>query len=148
MRIMVCKQWMVLTSGLMMAVAGMAQALENTPAGLVDPTQPPAEILSRMPQSGEQGERIPVLTAVKSHGKDSFAIINNSMLRIGDQIQGSRLLSVTPNSATLINNAQQKTELKVGVVDYRKPVQVSPPPNKPAKRKRIAKSPLNPPAAK
>lgn len=131
-------------TGLCLASATVALAIEPPATGLIDPTQPPTEILSRMPQAAEQSELVPVLSAVKSNGKHSFAIINNTLLRLGDSIQGNRLVAVSANTATLLNRTQQKTVLRVGVVDYRKPVHPNLPPKKPAKRKRVMSSPSIP----
>lgn len=116
-------------------LATHVDATEQSKPGLQDPTQPPPEVLERMPQAEEQVQVVQTLTAVKSQGKDSFAVINQTMLRLGDVLQGNRLIAVTANSATLINDAKQKTVLTLALVDYRKPVASAATPQKPAKRK-------------
>lgn len=136
---MISRKFLIYGLGVM---ATHAFALDQALEGLQDPTQPPPEVLNRMPQATEQMAITPTLTAVRSQGKESFAVINQTMLRLGDKLQDNRLIAVTANSATLINAAQQKTVLTLGLVDYRKPISIDSPHQKPAKRKASVKKPV------
>lgn len=91
----------------------------------VDPTMPPATIRTLLPEGTERQQPVLTLTGIKQDGKDSVAIINNTMLRIGEAYQGFTLVAVTGSRAMLRDRANATTTLSMNVVDYRQPVRQS-----------------------
>lgn len=89
---------------------------------LTDPTQPADSVLNLMPeaQSGQQSGML-TLSGLQENGKGSVAIINNTMVRIGDQIQGFTLLSVKHRTAVLMDASGKKQTLQMVLTDYRQP---------------------------
>lgn len=92
---------------------------------LTDPTQPADSVLNLMPeaQAGQQSGML-TLSGLQENGKGSVAIINNTMVRIGDQIQGFTLLSVKHRTAVLMDASGKKQTLQMVLTDYRQPATV------------------------
>lgn len=106
---------------------------------LDDPTKPPLEVMSMMPDADQTQAGVLVLSGVKDNGKNSFAIVNNTMVRMGDSYQGYRLIGVHGKQAIFVDQGRNKMTLSMDVVDYRKSSSVQTPP-KGIKRKHSAVS--------
>lgn len=47
------------------------------------------------------------LTGISRRGNDAFVIINNEVLKIGDVLEGARLLEIHSNSVVMENNSEK-----------------------------------------
>lgn len=88
-------------------------------AEMTDPTKPPAAVLSTLPDSVVTPTPVLQLNGVQVNGKDSVAIINHTMVRVGDQIQGYTLRRVSNGQAILAGEDQSVLKLDLGLPEYR-----------------------------
>ncbi len=101
---------------LLMSLAGLASAEPN----LSDPTKPAAAAIVVL-SSGRTEVSAPLtLSGVQSNGKHSVAIINQTMMRIGDQLQGFTLVSVQPGKAILKDAEKQTLVLTLALPNYQR----------------------------
>ncbi len=119
------------------ALVGLLGNFSNAYA-LEDPTRPPMEVMAMMPDTVQPQASALVLSGVKDNGKASFAIVNNQMLRLGESIQGYRLLAVKDEHAILADQGGNKMTLHLEVVDYRSKPSSSVVKRKVSKRKHSA----------
>lgn len=104
-----------------------------------DPTKPPAEVLANTLGDAAQSESI-VLSGIKQDGKASFAILNDTFVRVGDLYKGYRLVAVNSGQAILEDESRQKLTLTMNVVDFKKTATAASSPVKKKKRQSKASS--------
>lgn len=86
---------------------------------MVDPTKPPSEVLARTSGESESSSNV-VLSGIKQDGKASFAILNDTFVRVGEVFKGYRLLSVNQSHVILEDEAKQKLKLTLSLGDFKK----------------------------
>lgn len=104
-----------------------------------DPTKPPAEVLASTLGDAAQSESI-VLSGIKHDGKASFAILNDTFVRVGDTYKGYRLMAVNSGQVILEDESKQKLTLSMNVVDFKKATTAASSPVKKKKRQSKASS--------
>lgn len=104
-----------------------------------DPTKPPASVLAGTLGDAAQGENI-VLSGIKHDGKASFAILNDTFVRLGDMYKEYRLIAVHTGKAILEDESKQKLTLTMNVVDFKKATTAASSPAKKKKRQPKASS--------
>jgi len=85
-----------------------------------DPTKPPASVLAGTLGDAAQAGNI-VLSGIKHDGKASFAILNDTFVRVGEMYKEYRLIAVHSGKAILEDESKQKLTLTMNVVDFKKP---------------------------
>lgn len=100
----------------------------------VDPTKPPAEVLENTLGGDASHSGNVVLNGIKQDGKASFAILNDTFVRVGEVYKGYRLLAVRQGHVVLEDEAKQKVTLSMNVVDFKKSATIASPPGKARKR--------------
>lgn len=95
-------------------------------SALSDPTKPAAAALMLQPANTEVNAPL-TLSGIQTNGKHSVAIINQTMLRIGDQLQGFTLVAVQPGKAVLKDAEHQTVVLTLALPTYQRPVASSKP---------------------
>lgn len=108
--------------GVMMVASVMMATVSAEESGLVDPTRPPPEVMQMLELPDANVQPVLTLSALKESGKDSFAIINNTVVRLGEVFQGYTLIKVSGTQAVLVDAGKNKTTLALEMVDYRRPV--------------------------
>lgn len=97
-----------------------------------DPTKPPAEVLANTLGDAAQSQSI-VLSGIKHDGKASFAILNDTFVRVGDMYKEYRLIAVHSGKAILEDESKQKLTLTMNVIDFKKATSAV---SSPAKKKK------------
>lgn len=106
----------------------------------LDPTKPPVEVLAiTMGEDATQHSNV-VLNGIKQDGQASFAILNDTFVRVGEVYKGYRLVAVRQSHVILEDEAKEKTTLSMNVVDFKKSTTGAPPTGKSRKRQSSASS--------
>lgn len=86
----------------------------------MDPTKPPAEVLAKTLGVDEAHSDNIVLNGIKEDGKASFAILNDTLVRIGETYKGHRLIAVHQAYVILEDELKQKLKLSLNMADFKK----------------------------
>jgi MSHA biogenesis protein MshK len=86
---------------ILLGVCGGAQAA-------LDPTQPPASVLTASANASERAATVPVLQSIVRGGRQSHAVINGQTLQVGDQLDGAQLRAIYAHSVVLERQGQQQ----------------------------------------
>lgn len=117
-----------------LCLVGMVGANLHAEAdGMHDPTKPPASVLAGTLGDAAQSESI-VLSGIKHDGKASFAILNDTFVRVGDMYKEYRLIAVHSGKAILEDESKQRLTLTMNVIDFKKATTAASSPVKKKKR--------------
>lgn len=97
------------TLAALLALTPLAAGAADVPSGLVDPMAPPivAPTLSATLDPGTISTC--TVTAIRIGGSANTAIVNGQLLRVGDQFNGARVVSITVDRVTLESERQRST---------------------------------------
>lgn len=91
---------------------------------LLDPTKPDDAVLPFIAGNAALARIEPLhLTGVQLNGKDSVAIVNDTVLRVGQEYQGYTVKAINRTRVLLTRPAQQSVSLLLELKDYRTPAQ-------------------------
>ena len=81
----------------------MAANAENLPA---DPTRPSPASLSVISADKEAAQY--VLSGLRTSNGNTIAVVNGQRVKVGDQVDGAKVVSVSPKGVSLLVGLEQK----------------------------------------
>lgn len=106
---------------LSLCLGGMVSAgLHAETGATIDPTKPPSEVLANTLGGDAAHSDNVVLSGIKQDGKASFAILNDTFVRVGEVYKGYKLRAVHPDHVILEDESGQKLKLSMQLVNFKK----------------------------
>lgn len=117
------KKYGVLWQLFCLMICGLLRIIPVYADEVSDPTRPDDVVLPYLPRDASAGQTQPLhLSGVQVNGKHSVAIINNTLLHVGDEYQGYTLATISRSRVLLYSPTKHKVVLALDVADYRTPV--------------------------
>lgn len=93
------------------AGCGHAVAANGAAAGLQDPTRPPAALAALTAAPGapaNAGPRLQTILIAPRPGGRQLAMIDGEAVRVGDTVQGARVVRIADNEVVLVRGAERQ----------------------------------------